>query len=218
MKRLETVPKEALKEIKSQHEQALDMIMKKYQIYATLPVRPVKMRIKRGEDKRGSLDMTIVPATSIYLRPDGFIDKDHLNRDAITYAVTGTTKPFPYGHIYAASGHVCLGSIFVPSKVSKYSPQLPLETLFLHNDRNLHHGNAKLRLTEKEGLEINNILRRNGIELSREAEPCLSEDINILENDEIWLLASDVYHRAPDLETAITIMTKIYNTIFRTSP
>lgn len=214
MKRLEKVPPEALKRIKSDHERAVDQIMKEYQIYCSFPVRPVKMKIKRTENATGELDTTIIPATSVYLRPNGFIDEDHLDRNAITYAVTGSMKPFPYGHIYAASGHVCLGNIFVPSKISKYCPQQPLETLFLHNDRNLNHGNAKLILSDDSRLKIKVVLDKYGLSISKDAEQCLQKNVNVIAGDEIWVLGSDVYHNAPDLETAITVMTKIYNYIF----
>ena len=214
MKRLDHVPEQVLEKIKTDHERAVECILEKYQLYESLPVRPVRMRMFRSSTGTDFLAQTIVPATSIYLSKHAFFDEEHIDRNAITYTVSGTKKPFPYGHIYAASGHVCLGSIFVPSKISRYSPQQPLETLFLHNDRNLGHGNAKLFLTEAQLKKIAECLEDNGVQMSKDAGDSLRPCHNVLQDDGIWLLGADVYSQKEDLQEAVRIMETVYSIIF----
>lgn len=200
--------------IKSAHERAMMKISQKYDPYCTIPVRPVRMRVKRESEQKEDMEITIVPSTTIYLRPDAFLDEKHLDRNAITYSVTGTRIPFPYGHIYKGSGHVCLGDIFVPSKISRYCPQQPLETLFLHNDRNLSHGNASLFISAVTASKIQRILEEYRISISKDASGIFISDQNLLKHDEIWLLGADVYRNMNDVEKAVKIMTRIYNLVF----
>lgn len=169
------------------------------------------MRIQRGD--RSDLEETFVPATTIYIKPKGFLDENHINRDALTYAITNTRKPFPYGHVYAGSGHICLGNIFVPSKVPRYSPQQPLETLFLHNDRNVHHGGSNLTIGAEALGKIDDILKRNGIELEKETREAVKKGVNLVATDGLWLLGADVY-RKRSFSEGKRIMTKIYEILF----
>lgn len=186
-------------------------LLEKYDQYCTLPIRLSKMRIQRGD--HSDLEETFVPATTIYIKPKGFLDENHIDRDALTYAITNTRKPFPYGHVYAGSGHVCLGNIFVPSKVPRYSPQQPLETLFLHNDRNVSHGGASLMIGTEALEEIDDILKRNGIQLEKETREAVKKGINLVATDGLWLLGADVYRKALFSEGK-RIMTKIYGILF----
>lgn len=169
------------------------------------------MRIQRGDTS--DLEETFVPATTIFIKPKGFLDEDHIDRDSLTYAITNTRKPFPYGHVYAGSGHVCLGNIFVPSKVPCYSPQQPLETLFLHNDRNVSHGGANLVIEKAEIEEIDDILKRNGIQLEKETRGAVKPEINLVKTDGLWLLGADVYRKAGFLRGK-QVMTEIYAVLF----
>ena len=212
MKRLKEVPPSALKIIESERDAELAKVFKSYIRYASLPVRPVRMRILR--DGESNFEQTIVPATTIYIRSDGFLDKEFINRDALTYSVTNTAAPFPYGHIYQGSGHVCLGSIFVPAKVSRFCPQQPLETLFLHNDRNTGHGDAKLSISVKVMQNIEDILKRHNILLLPGTHSALNHHLNVIKTDGLWLLGADVYRQSPNLLEALRIMNHIYKQIF----
>lgn len=216
MKRLKEIPSSVLTSIKNEHDRELRKVFTEYEWYCDLPVRPVRMKILRG--RTAELEQTIVPATSIYIRPKGFLDEEHLNRDAITYSIRGMKIPFPYGHIYQGSGHVCLGSIFVPSKVSKYSPQQPLETLFLHNDRNLNHGNASLTLSEETIQGVYGMLQKYGINVSEEVQESLRPNWNVLKDDGVWALGADVYRQVywqgANVLDAIKIMEEVYGIIF----
>lgn len=214
MKRLETIPAKALAVAKTAHERALDSVLKQYQLFCTLPIRPVRMNILRQVEGREGLEQVIVPATSIHLKPNGFLEKNTLNRDALTYSIAGRRKPFPFGHIYQNSGHVCLGNIFVPSKISRFCPQQPLETLFLHNDRNLKHGNAHLKLSRQQIQQIREHLAQYQISLSVDADQSLVPDNDVLADDGIWVLSADVYQQAETLQQALSCMQYIYQIIF----
>ena len=214
MRRLAEIPRPLLEQIENEREKQLQKRFEQYDYYCTLPVRPARMRIYRTSKGKDALDMTIVPATAIHVRPNGFLDEGTMSRDAITYIVAGTDMPFPFGHVYAGSGHVCLGNIFVPSAISRYSPQQPLETLFLHNDRNLNHGGSTLKIDKKKVSEIDCILHGYGVLLSPDAEKGLVPGRELLVKDEIWNIGSDVYHALP-LDMAIKAMTQVYQVVFR---
>lgn len=217
MKRYSEVPQSLLESIlREQKERQRDSqtILQQYKHYCTLPVRPARMKLLRVKEGREDMEQTIIPATSVYLGKKPFLDADHLNRDAITYTVAGTKEPFPYGHIYQGSGHICLGSIFVPSKVSRFTPQQPLETLFLHNDRNLSHGGARLFLDQKQVWQVQLLLRDARINLSVDADESLKVENNMLKTDGIWLIGADVYQQM-ELRNALRLMEKIYQVIFQ---
>lgn len=214
MRRVAEIPKTVLQTIEQNQRNQVLKVGREYNHYCDLPIRPVKMRIKDIDSDETKLRTTIVPATTIYIAPDGFIDKDTLDRNAITYAVTKTNKPFPYGHIYRGSGHVCLGNIFVPSKISKYNPQQPLETLFLHNDRNLNHGDSYLFLDVSQMANIKYVLVSRKIEITANILFALTDSAaNMIKEDQIWILAAEIYNQKPIME-ALQIMAEIYDIIF----
>ena len=217
MKRYSEVPQSLLESIlreQKERQRNSQTILQQYKHYCTLPVRPARMKLLRVKEGREDMEQTIIPATSVYLGKKPFLDADHLNRDAITYTVAGTKEPFPYGHIYQGSGHICLGSIFVPSKVSRFTPQQPLETLFLHNDRNLSHGGARLFLDQKQVWQVQLLLRDARINLSVDADESLKAENNMLKTDGIWLIGADVYQQM-ELRNALRLMEKIYQVIFQ---
>lgn len=214
MKRLDTVPAQVLAAMKTDHERAMDSVLKRYQLFCTIPIRPVRMNVLRTIENREGLEQVIVPATSIHLKPNGYLGKDVLNRDALTYSIAGRKQPFPYGHIYQNSGHVCLGSIFVPSRISRFCPQQPLETLFLHNDRNLNHGHAHLRLSEQQVIQIREQLKQFHISLSVDADQSIVSDHDILKDDGLWIMSADIYQQAKTLQQALACMQQIYQIIF----
>lgn len=214
MRRLKEVPETVLNHLRSEHERALQAVFAGYVRYQSFPVRPVRMRVRRESEDADALETVVIPATDVYVKRGGFLDEDHIDRDAITYSVSGSGTPFPYGHIYQASGHVCLGSIFVPSRISRYCPAQPLETLFLHNDRNTGHGGARLSLLAGQSVRIATVLAVNGITLSKDAERCLKETYNVIKDDSLWLLSAEVYRKKPFFE-ALRIMGQVYDIVFQ---
>ena len=126
-----------------------------------------------------------------------------------------TGRPFPYGHIFSSSGYVCLGSIFVPSTVSVHNPQQPLETLFLHNDRNTGHGGASITVTEKIIEDVKESLTYHDIEFTNDVERTFVSKTNILKNDALWILSADVVRQIPDMLVATDIMDHIFRIVFR---
>lgn len=212
MKRLKEVPDAVLKHIKKEHERTASHKIARYIYFCTLPTRPARMQVllEHGVD----FVQTIVPPTSIYLASHAFLDGEHIDRDCLAYFVAGTQNAFPLAHVYSGSGNICLGSIFVPNKVSRYTPQQPLETLFLHNDRVLNHGGASLRLDKETVRDVAGILRESGIELSENMLPFLKADYELLKEDGIWRIAAEVYQQKEDLRDAVNVMDMVYKRIF----
>lgn len=213
MKRLSEVPVEVLKHIESEHERALQTVFAGYVNFADFPVRPVKMKIYRESEGTESLEMTIIPPVSVKIQVGAFVEQNQIERDGISYSVTGSLTPFPYGHIYQGSGHVCLGDIFVPELISDHCPTQPLETLFLHNDRNLHHGGASLMLSEKQREQLLLLLLPIQEHLSIDARKIGKNGLNLLKEDTIWILGADLYRAFP-IETALRWMKAVYQIMF----
>lgn len=212
MKRKKEVPADLLAYLKKQDEMKKVALSKLYML-CTMPVRAVKMKMLidevSGNDK---FRTAIIPAVDIYVSNNPILKEGFLRRDSISYFVAGTRLPFPYGHVYASSGYVCLGNIFVPSAVPIYSASMPIETLFLHNDRNLSHGGAHLAITEEMEKDIKSIIHKERITLSGMA--CrVKAKRNIIAGDEIWNLSADVASQA-DLPRALDIMERIYAVMF----
>lgn len=211
MKRVKEVPPELLAYIEKRR-QVVDPASVQSDIFCTLPVRAVKMSITRPESDQ-PFHTVIVPATDIYTMGKAQLKKGFLKRDALSYFVAGTRKAFPYGHVYESSGHICLGSIFVPSAVPEYSAAMPLETLFLHNDRNLSHGNSHLHIDRAAAKEIRDLIRANNIRFSFYGWN-VRDGVDIIACDEIWNLSVDVVEQKP-LPEALQIMSHVYHIVFR---
>ncbi len=212
MRHLKKVPDAAIREIETAHARAIRAVMENYHALCNLPVRPAKMSLYRNGD--ATLETTVVPATSVFLSPNNpFLGDGILNRDALTYFVKGTDIAFPLGHVYRGSGNLCLGSIFVPSQVSIYNPAQPLETLFLHNDRNLSHGNAELTVNKDQWMNIKELLYDRGYTLSPEVENEFQPNESLLRRDTIWKLGAELLQQYPFMEVMRT-MTLIYDIIF----
>ena len=217
MKKYDNVPDEILAALQAQKEEraalaALNKLGKKKCI-CTLPVRVAKMNILRGE--KTNMEMVIVPATDIYASPEAFFDGGQfLDRNGMSYFIADTLKAFPLGHVYTGSGHICLGNIFVPAKVPIHSPQEPLETLFLHNDRRLSHGGASLILDGTTIQSIKMLLLMNGVDLCEEILQELKSGRELLSDDLIWKISVEVQQQKPLLD-ALNLMSQVYDLIFR---
>lgn len=190
----------------------------KLNIFCTFPVRAVRMKILRDHGMFESEEFctVIIPAVDVYVTEKAMLKKGFLKRDALSYFVSGTHKAFPYGHVYDQSGYVCLGSIFVPSAVPERSAAMPIETLFLHNDRNLSHGGSFLYIDEDMEKDIMTFLASKKISMldlslrARDVRP----KVNIISCDGIWNLSADIVELKP-LPEALSIMETIFAIIFR---
>lgn len=216
MRREKEVPEELLNFLKNRDEQKE---YEKLNIFCTHPVKVVKMKVLNNhfKQKAGKMEgfrMVIIPAIDIYVSNRPYLKDGYLKREALSFFVSGTRVPLPYGHIYSESGYVCLGNIFVPSAVPKKAVTMPIETLFLHNDRNLSHGNSCLYIDKAKYEAVNRILFKNNIDIRKDT---LSSYVipgrNIIKNDEIWNLSADVLEQK-SLPNALKIMTEIYAVIF----
>lgn len=217
MKKLDAIPKEVLEHIQSEHERALSKILTKDTAIAKLPVRPVQMRILRPGQNNSTIETVIAPPVHVYVPKSGIIDGNLLTTRDIRYVLPYTGQPFPYGHIFNSSGYICLGSIFVPSTVSIYNPQQPLETLFLHNDRNTGHGGASIKINKGIIEKVIEALEFYNLELTSDAERTLISGQNILRNDALWILSADILKQTSDTLFATDVMNRLYQIIFRVS-
>ena len=215
MKREKEVPADLLAYLKERNERKARL--SSMDIFCTYPVRAVKMQvllsremIKNGKEE--DFRTVIIPAIDVYVSNKPKLKQGFLNRDALSFYVSRTRTPLPYGHVYAESGYVCLGTIFVPSAVPERAVSMPIETLFLHNDRNLSHGNSHLHITKEKSDMIWDVIALNRI------NPCslgrqVDDKRDIIKHDEIWNLSADVAEQK-SLPDALRIMSRIYDIIF----
>lgn len=217
MKRENEVPASLLaylEQQKKQQEWREKNQVGKLDIYCTIPVRAVKMKIL-GDDGKDQFRTVVIPSVDVYLMNRPKLKPGYFRREAMSYFVAGTRKAFPYGHVYIDSGCICLGNIFVPSAVPEMSVTMPLETLFLHNDRNLSHGNNHLSISREKAARVERIIRERGIVLSKLADVVIKRPgADIIMNDEIWNLGACVAEQMP-LPQALNTMTSVYDVIFK---
>lgn len=213
MKREKEVPADLLDWLETRKQKREIPKFDKMNLFYTMPTRAVKMKILNDDMEEG-FRTVIIPAIDIYMTKRAVLKKGFFKRDALYFFVSGTSTPFPYGHVYANSGSICLGNIFVPSAVPERSPAMPIETLFLHNDRNLHHGESHLYIDMKQAETLRYIIRQMDIKPSKLAMTVLTiPGDDIIANDEIWCLSADVAAQKP-LPEALNIMRMIYHVIF----
>lgn len=221
MKREKEVPADLLEHIKkmNQPREEAENMFQSLDVFCTYPVRAVKMRVLESKKQiKDGFRTAIIPAVDIRMREGtgerAMLKKGFLKRDALSYFIAGTRTVFPYGHVYANSGYVCLGNIFVPSAVPERSAATPLETLFLHNDRNLSHGNSHLVIDEMQADAVRCIMDEKDIRLSSLAKVVTEKSgRDIIAGDEIWVLSADVAEQRP-LPIALRIMSDVYDIIF----
>lgn len=213
MKRENEVPAQLLKWLEMRNSNEIEKgTFDNLNLFCTMPVRAVKMKILENND-REKFHTVIIPSIDIYITKKAFLKTGYFKKDALYFFISGTHMPFPYGHVYAHSGSICLGSIFVPSAVPERSLAMPLETLFLHNDRNLDHGGASLFIDKSQAKRIGVILEERHIRSGQKYVIVNKPSENIIANDEIWRLSADVAVQKP-LPQALSIMADIYNIIF----
>lgn len=206
MKRETKIPADVQNKLLTAHERALMKIMKKNSIL--VPMHTANMAVLNYQTKETEIRKTVIPAIIINIsgtQQDGKIDRQN-----VSYLVAMNGKPFPLAHVYSSSGSLCLGSIFVPSQIPVYSPQQPLETLFLHNDRHVSHGNPNLDVSESNLQDLKDLVAR----------VLPDENINILNGkqiineDIIWYIGAQVLEHYTKDE-ALEIMHEAFNYLFQ---
>lgn len=214
MKREKEVPAGLIKYLEYKNQET-ERVLNKLNIFCSFPIRVVKMSILMNDYDGEIFQMVAIPPVDVYTTNRACLKQGFLRRDTLSYFVAGTHKAFPYGHVYAESGCICLGSIFVPSAVPERSAAMPLETLFLHNDRNLSHGNSHLWINKDDAKEIEKLIEHYKIHLSKLSKVVINQPgQDIIRNDEIWNLSADVVAQK-SLPEALNIMSEIYKVVFR---
>lgn len=214
MKREKEFPASLLNWLERESRRQEAEVFNNLQLFCTLPVRAVKMKILQ-KNYEEDFRTVIIPAIDIYITEKAFLKTGFFKREALYFFISGTKATFPYGHVFEHSGAICLGDIFVPSAVPERSPAMPIETLFLHNDRNLNHGHSHLFIDEDQAAMIGEIIKESQVKLSNLGKEVIKKPgLDIIASDEIWNLSADMAEQKP-LPEALFIMTKVYNVIFR---
>lgn len=217
LKREKEVPKDLLAYLEQKQQRVQAAAFDGLHHFISYPEREVKMKIMRDtqEGFQDGFHSVIIPAVDVFTRGKSpLLRPGFLKRDALLFFVGGTKEAFPFGHVYHDSGSICLGSLFVPSAVPEYAPAMPLETLFLSNDRNLNHGRGRLIVEKAEVCAVMQLLSGAGIQLSQGS--FIKEEKNLLMNDMIWNLSADVAEQKP-LPEALSVMASVYAIIFKTA-
>lgn len=198
--------------MESENEKALRKMMHNRDLSTIIPMHTANMSIYSFDtDER--IQKTIIPELAIYIDKNGIKDKQ-LSRSSITYRIAYNNAPIPLSHVYNDSGSLCLGNIFVPALVPLHSPQLPLETLFLHNDRNMHHGNPKLSISSDLEHKIKTTLDKMMQEYNGKPFPLeIEASINWVKYDILWQIGAEMLKSFPK-NKAFENMDVIFKMIF----
>lgn len=176
-----------------------------------IPMHVANMRILTSDISEATAILpVIIPAMAIYLNES--VARDGLiARDAIGYKIASNHAAFPLSHVFDDSGWLCLGNIFVPARVPLHSPQQPLETLFLHNDRNLAHGHPHLHLTRGTKTAIGQLIREAcGYEV---VLPFEVQTTNWVAHDVLWRIGHYLLVNLPTPQ-AYRVMSTIFALVF----
>ena len=150
MKISDTLEQRLKNTLESENERALRRMMRDKQSIL-IPMHTANMRML-DTDEHGSetsIRRTVIPEVLITINPTAVQD-GMISRHGLYYTLAQNKQAFPIAHVYSGGGSLCLGGIFVPAFIPKYSPQQPLETLFLHNDRHVSHGNPQLPVSDEQ--------------------------------------------------------------------
>ena len=193
MKRLNEIPEDLFHNV---HQQALANLTKHELSAYTVGIHTVRMNIN------GIVKETIIPSLSMSIPK---ITKKGVPSSNIDYRINNNMHPLPFAHIYAGSGHLCLGNIPVPPYISPYNLMAPLEILFLYNDRNRSHGGATLVLKPDQEKQLDDYCNDNNLQK-------LSGDY--VENDVIWDLCSQLLEQN-NKEDAYIKAEKLFDIVFK---
>lgn len=151
----------------------------------------------------GTIKKTIIPPLHIYISK--ITEKGVISSD-IDYRITYNGQTFPLGHVYGASGYLCLGDIPVPKFVSQYDLMHPLETLFLYNDRNKQHGNPKLKISKSKHMKVYKWCQQHNIYIDQ-------NKLDYIANDTVWFICSALLERY-DTDIAYGYANELFTLIF----
>lgn len=208
MKKTKEATPELLEAIKSVHERALSAMLHDKSIAQIIPIHTAMMKVLLPDGNTDTIQ-TIIPEMAIYVKTKS---QTTVARDAIEYRITYNNVPFPLAHVYGSSGYLCLGSVYVPPVVPIHSPQLPLETLFLYNDRVLSHGNPSIPLTNTQKQEISAYMKQVFPKFSN-----FDVDLTVanwVANDTLWRLGNYVLTNTETVDDAYNIMENVFKLIF----
>lgn len=199
--------------LETEHQKALREIMHGKEFSTNIPMHTANMRILSGTVSKhdDTIMKTIIPELSLFIDTN-YIKGDELSRSAIEYRIGYNNAPFPMGHVFGSSGSLCLGNIFVPNMIPKYSPMQPLETLFLHNDRNKNHGNPQLNVDEQQQKAIKNILN-NAYHNDFPMPFMINIKNDWILNDTLWRIGNYLLNTL-DKEMAFSVMHDIFIVVF----
>lgn len=194
--------------LESENERALRRMMRDKQSIL-IPMHTANMRMLDTDEpgSETSIRRTVIPEVLITINPTAVQD-DMISRYGLYYTLAQNKQAFPIAHVYSGGGSLCLGSIFVPAFIPKYSPQQPLETLFLHNDRHVSHGNPQLPVSDEQ--------RRAIIEIVYSLNKVFPIDVHHdewVKKDTLWRIGEYMLNHYTK-EQAFKIMNDIFIILF----
>lgn len=208
MKISDTLEQRLKNTLESENERALRRMMRDKQSIL-IPMHTANMRML-DTDEHGSetsIRRTIIPEVLITVNPTAVKD-GMISRHGLHYTIAQNKQAFPIAHVYSGGGSLCLGGIFVPAFIPKYSPQQPLETLFLHNDRHVSHGNPQLPVSDEQRQAI--------VEIVYTLNKVFPIDVHHNEwvkKDTLWRIGEYMLNHYPK-EQAFKIMNDIFIILF----
>lgn len=208
MKISDTLEQRLKNTLESENERALRRMMRDKQSIL-IPMHTANMRML-DTDEQGSetsIRRTIIPEVLITINPTAVQD-GMISRHGLYYTLAQNKQAFPIAHVYSGGGSLCLGGIFVPAFIPKYSPQQPLETLFLHNDRHVSHGNPQLPVSDEQRQAIVEI-----VYTLNKVFPIDVHHNDWVKKDTLWRIGEYMLNHYPK-EQAFKIMSDIFIILF----
>lgn len=195
----------------SENERALRSLVNGRDFATIIPMHTSNMRIIVDDNSmQDDIRRVIVPKLAIYVDnrgvKDGLIDRDHVG-----YKIAYNKAAFPIAHVFDESGWLCLGNIFVPNRIPVHSPQQPLETLMLHNDRNKSHGHPQLSTDKSTRTTILQLLKTEFGENTEFPFDVMQKDW--VGHDTLWRIGNYLLENR-DKDRAYQLMEPIFKIIF----
>lgn len=208
MKISDTLEQRLKNTLESENERALRRMMRDKQSIL-IPMHTANMRMLDSDEhgSETSIRRTVIPEVLITINPTAVKD-GMISRHGLHYTIAQNKQAFPIAHVYSGGGSLCLGGIFVPAFIPKYSPQQPLETLFLHNDRHVSHGNPQLPVSDEQ--------RRAIIEIVYSLNKVFPIDVHHdewVKKDTLWRIGEYMLNHYTK-EQAFKIMNDIFIILF----
>lgn len=163
MQIIQEIPSELFETI---HESALKSLTRHNSAY-NVGMHTARMNIN------GTIKKTIIPPLRLFISR---ITSEGVVSSQIDYRVTYNNQTFPLGHVYGASGYLCLGNIPVPPFVKPTDLMTPLEILFLYNDRVLH-GSPKLNISEQQHKALVTWAMKHNIAINATRHEYIKKDV-----------------------------------------